>query len=55
MVYSNTEDDLEKHYGKLISANEDVIDRAQTHWQTRYKCAFVYRKRLLLEDITPTT
>ena len=62
MVYSNTENALEEHYRKLVSANEEipckypnVRDRAQTHWETRHEWALCTDKLLLLGDITPTT
>ena len=54
MVYSNTENALEEHYRKLVSANEEipckypnVRDRAQTHWETRHEWALVYRQTII--------
>ena len=52
MVYSDTEHDLEEHYAKLTSLYyeeiptkyQNVRERAQTHWESRYDWALVYRK-----------
>ena len=55
MVYSHSEEELERHYTKLTDPTEtipdkyqNVCDRITTHWESRYEWAIVYRKKLLI-------
>lgn len=54
MVYSHTEEELERHYFKLSDPSQPISDKYQnvcerinTHWETRSDWALIYCKHLL--------
>ena len=54
MVYSHSENELERYYAKLTDPSEQipckyqkVCDRTSNHWKSRHEWALIYRQKLL--------